>query len=246
MRRAQNKSSGAQSGAQGTQRTTGDVSGTDTNVTGATSSGLSDQPTTTRTESTTTYARDPHAQGAQGTYRQSGQTSYRQSGSSGMGGHVGLGGVITMVAGLLTFFAGLAAVVRSTFFRSVPNYPYRLTSFSWGWILFALGVLLFAAGASHLLGLKFGRLAGVGLAVLGTIAGFMFLAYSAIWGFIIVALSVVTIWSLFHNREQDERTEEFDSLGSSSMGARSTGSAPMETAGTSTTTTTHRQQSMRV
>jgi hypothetical protein len=163
-----------------------------------------------------------------------------------MGGHVGLGGVTTMVAGLLTFFAGLAAVVRSTFFRSVPNYPYRLTSYSWGWILFALGVLLFAAGASHLLGLKFGRLAGVGLAVLGTIAGFMFLAYSAIWGFIIVALSVVTIWSLFHNREQDERTEEFDSLGSSSMGARSTGSAPMETAGTSTTTTTSRQQSMRV
>jgi hypothetical protein len=240
MRRAQNKSSGLQSGAQGTQRTTGNVSGTGTNVTGATSSSVSDQPTTTRTESTTTYARDPYAQGS----RQSGRASSGKSGSMGIG-HSGIGGILTMVAGLLTFFAGLAAVVRSTFFRAVPHYPYRLTSYSWGWILFALGVLLFFAGACHLLGLSFGRIAGIAFAVLGTIAGFMFLAYSPLWGFLIVALSVVAIWSLFHNREQDERTDEFEHLGEGSMGARSAGSVPMESTGT-TTTTTSRQQSMRV
>jgi hypothetical protein len=68
-------------------------------------------------------------------------------------------------------------------------------------VLVVLGALLFAAGVTHLLGLTWGRALGVGLAVLTTVAGFMFLAYSPLWGLLIVLLSVAAIFGLLRNDE---------------------------------------------
>jgi hypothetical protein len=251
MSRAQDRSSGLQSG-QAAQRGTGDVSGTTGstaestgNVTGATGSSLRDQPAT-RTESSTSYARGTSGSGS------------GRSGGRGLTSHTGLGGVLTLVAGLLTFFAGLAAIVRQTLYHTLPNYPYRLTIHAWGWILFALGILMFAAGAAHLLGIRFGRLAAIGLAVLGTIAGFMWLAYSPFWGFLIVALSVVAIWALFHDSDQDERAEARQNammgtgsagsqyMGSTSAGTTSTGTTAAGATPAETGATTSRSRSMRV
>jgi hypothetical protein len=104
-----------------------------------------------------------------------------------------------MVAGLLTFLAGLAAIVKRGFYPVLNGYAYHWPVRNWGIVLVVLGALLFAAGTSHLLGMTWGRAVGVGLAVLTAIAGFMFLAYSPVWGVIIVALSVLAIWSLLHS-----------------------------------------------
>jgi hypothetical protein len=204
MSRAQDRSAG-QSGAQAAQQTTGaqapqqatgaqppqqatgNVTGTSGNVTGATSTSLRDQPAT-RTESSTTYARST---GTSPGRRASG------GGDSDMG-RGGMGGVLSMLAGLLAFFYGLALVVRTSFYPSLPGYAYRWTLHGWGWTLLVLGALLFAAGAISLLGMSFGRILGAGLAVLTAIAGFLALAYSPIWGILIVALSVVAIWGLLH------------------------------------------------
>jgi hypothetical protein len=232
MSRAQERSTGLQSGA--AQRTSGNVTGTSGNVTGATSTSLRDQPVT-RTETS-------HA-------RSTGTAGYRQpSGSGGASGSgsMGLGGVIAMLAGLLTFFAGLAAVVRQGFYPTLPGYAYRLNVHAWGWILLVLGVLLFAAGASHLLRIPFGRLAGVGLALLTAIAAFMFLAYSPIWGTILVALSALAIWGLLRRDEGEDAGGGGSRYGESSMGsgaAGTTGSGVSAgttgtTAGTTGTTST--------
>jgi hypothetical protein len=182
MSGAEERSPGLQSG----RHTAGNVTGAAGIQAGATSTSLRDQ-SVTRTESTTAYGRGPAP-----------EASYPTAATAGTTGRAGLGGVITMLAGLLTFFAGLAAVVRS-FNPTLPGYAYRLTLHTWGWILLVLGVLLFAAGASHLLGLTFSRVLGVGLAVLTAIAGFMFLVYTPIWGTILVALSVLAIWSMLGN-----------------------------------------------
>jgi hypothetical protein len=206
------------------------VTGTSGNVTGATSTSLHDQPVT-RTETS-------HA-------RSTGTAGNRQpSGSAGASGGLGLGGVIAMLAGLLTFFAGLAAVVRQGFYHTLPGYAYRLNIHAWGWILLVLGVLLFAAGASHLLRIPFARVAGVGLALLTAIAAFMFLAYTPVWGTILVALSAFAIWSLLRHDEGDgagagggNRYGE-SSMGSGSMGTSGSGVSTGTTGTTGTTTGT--------
>src|SRR5580704_16761405 len=62
--------------------------------------------------------------------------------------------------------------------------------------MLALGIVLFAAGASVLLGIAAARPVAAGLAVLTAIAGFMFLVYSPFTGIVLVALSVFAIWGL--------------------------------------------------
>jgi hypothetical protein len=110
-----------------------------------------------------------------------------------------MGGILAVVAGLLAFLGGLAVVVRPRFYPTLNGYAYAWNGRGWGWILLVLGVLLFAAGASALLGISMARPIGIGLAVLTAIAGFLFLVYTPVWGIILVALSVIAIWGLLHD-----------------------------------------------
>jgi hypothetical protein len=191
MSRAQDRSTGVPAGAQPTQPVTG-TSGTSGSATGATSASMQDQPATrtgnttpaTTTETTTNYAR--------GTGTSAGYPRSRSG--TGTGG-IALGGVISMVAGVLAFLTGLSAVIRQSFFTSLPNYAYRWNVHGWGWVLLVLGVLLFAAGATQLLGMGFGKIAAVGLAVLTAVAAFLFLPYTPVWATIVVALSALAIWA---------------------------------------------------
>jgi hypothetical protein len=121
------------------------------------------------------------------------------------GGDIPAAGVTSILAGLLTFLAGLAAVVRWQFFATLPGYAYSWNVRNWGIILIVLGALLFAAGACTLLGMGWARAVGAGLAVLTAVAGFLFLAYTPIWGVIIVAVSVVAIWGLLHGAGRREQ-----------------------------------------
>jgi hypothetical protein len=221
MSRAQERGSGLQSGAQGAEKVTGATGTGTTSGAGATgSTGTTTTGTTVRDRERTTMA--PQTSYARGTKP---AASYNTGASSGISSKHILGGVITSLAGLLAFFAGLGAVVRRAFYPALNNYAYHLPVRSWGWILLVLGVLLFAAGASHLLGLSFGRAAGVGLAVLTAIAAFLFLPYAPVWSIVIVALSVLAIWSLL-NRSRD------NSGSSGGMGAGSSGSMGAGSSGT--------------
>jgi hypothetical protein len=218
---------------QGTGNVTG-TSGSAGNVTGATSTGLREQ-SVTRTESTT-YARNP---GTAATGQSASRTRSGREASTG----TGLGGVLAMVAGLLTFFAGLAAVVRASFYPLLAGYPYRLNVHAWGWILLVLGVLLFAAGATHLLGMSFGRIVGAGLAVLVCVAGFLWVPYAPIWGLIVVALGAVAIWSLLSDGEADrgggaDGAYGYDEAYGDRYAEGSTGAGSMSSGTTTTTTTT--------
>lgn len=208
MSRAQDKDTGAQAGAQtgaqaapqaaGTSSTGTTAGAAATGRTAATgnTTGLRERSGTLPENPSTTARYD---QGAAPT------PGHRTSGQAGAPSAAGMmGGVLAVVAGLLTFLAGLAAVVRQHFYPALPGYAYRLNVHAWGWILLVLGVLLFAAGVSALLGMAVGRAVGIGLAVLTAVAGFMFLAYTPVWGVIIVALSVVAIWGLLHGAERSE------------------------------------------
>jgi hypothetical protein len=116
-----------------------------------------------------------------------------------------VGGVLAVVAGLLSFLAGLGVVVRPRFYPTINGYAYAWNGRGWGWILLILGVVLFAAGASALLGIPAARPVAIGLAVLTAIAGFLWLVYTPVLGIIIVALAVFAIWGLVRDgAEQQE------------------------------------------
>jgi hypothetical protein len=108
------------------------------------------------------------------------------------------GGMFAILAGLLTFLAGLAAIVRASFYPTLAGYAYSWPIRNWGIVLLVLGVVLFAVGACALLGMSWARPAGAIVAALTAVAGFLFLAFAPIWGVIIVAVSVVAIWALLH------------------------------------------------
>lgn len=171
-----------------------------------------------------------------------------------MGG-MGIGGVLSMVAGLVAFFTGLAAVVKQSFFPALPNYAYRWNVHGWGWVLLVLGALLFAAGAVALLGMAFGRIAAVGLAVLTAVTGFLFLAYTPVWGTIVVALSVVAIWALLRDDHASRAAGGGpgssgygygSEYGESSMGGTGSMSSGTTTGTTTTGTTTGSSRGTRI
>jgi hypothetical protein len=133
--------------------------------------------------------------GAPGT----GAGPYRAEVTGVAGADTKAGGVFSLVAGLLTFLAGLAGILRASFYPTLAGYAYSWPIRNWGILLLVLGVVLFALGACVLLGMNFARPAGVGVAALTAVAGFLFLAFAPIWGIIIVAVSVLAIWALLHD-----------------------------------------------
>ena len=114
------------------------------------------------------------------------------------------GGLFLLLAGLLTFLAGLAFVTRHNFYASHGLYAYNWGIVSWGWVLFGLGIVTFAVGASHLLGLPLSRPLGITLAVLTIVAGFMIIPFYPLWAIIIVALGIAAVWGLAHGAERRE------------------------------------------
>jgi hypothetical protein len=113
-----------------------------------------------------------------------------------------LAAVFMMIGGTLGFFEGLAAVVRGTFFVTLPNYAFSLSAVGWGWLHLILGVLVFAAGAALLTDQFWARIAGVVLAGIQIIASFVFLPYYPVWAIVLIALSSFVIWALLTPRNR--------------------------------------------
>jgi hypothetical protein len=211
MSRAQDRSSGLETGAQAAEKAAGPT-GTGT-TSGAAATGPATGPATGTTGTTGTTAATGQQTGTQQTPTASYErgpapsAEWRTAGQHRASSGTAMGGVLSVVAGLLAFLAGLAFVVRPRFYPTVTGYAYHWTGTGWGWVLLALGIALFAAGASVLLGITAARPVAAGLAVLTAIAGFMFLVYSPFTGIVLVALSVFAIWGLLRGGlDQSEST----------------------------------------
>ncbi len=197
MSSAQDRSPDLPQGAQAGQG----ASGTGTTAGAAATGRTGDTMTTTgtgmneRQSTTSAYARGT---GPAAEYRPESAPSAGYETGAGDGA---LGGTFLIIAGLLTFFAGLAAVVRVHYFHAVTSvYPYAWSVKGWGWAILILGAVMFAVGACALLGMAWAKPVGVFLAVLTVIGSFMWLVYSPFWGIILLALSVLAIWGLLRRQ----------------------------------------------
>lgn len=218
MRRAHDRSSENQVRQQDDLTGTGPGTTTGAAATGRGTTGRETEGQyTTSTTSTTTYQQGQGGRYEQsGRYEQGGQQPYataqgRQAqGPSGgrsmmeTGTSTTHGGLFLTLAGLLTFLVGLAFIVRHHFYHSIGAYAYNWGISNWGWALLILGIVTFAVGASHLLGIPMSRPLGITLAVLTVVAGFMIIPFYALWAIILVALGLAALWGLAHGAERHE------------------------------------------
>jgi hypothetical protein len=125
--------------------------------------------------------------------------TYREPSGAAIGLTI-LAAVFMMVTGVLGFFEGLAAVIRGTFFVTLPNYAFSLSATSWGVVHLILGALLFIAGAALLADQTWARITGVVLAAFMMVANFVYLPYYPVWAIVLIALNAFVIWALLTPR----------------------------------------------
>jgi hypothetical protein len=125
--------------------------------------------------------------------------TYREPSGAAIGLTI-LAGVFMMVTGVLGFFEGLAAVIRGSFFVTLPNYAFSLSATSWGVVHLILGALLFIAGAALLADQTWARMVGVALAAFMMVANFVYLPYYPVWAIVLIALNAFVIWALLTPR----------------------------------------------
>jgi hypothetical protein len=183
MSSAQDKTAGYEAGAGGVPGTGGAVN--------PAASGVSGDPGTGRE---TGYPQGSHRRDPQ--YQRGTEAEYGYGPSGAQAGFTVMAAVLMMLGGLWSFFEGLVAIVRQSFYTTLPNYTFQFNVHGWGWVHLALGVLLFAAGACVLLGQTWARALGIVLAVFSGIANFLFLPYYPVWAIIVMAIDVAIIWAL--------------------------------------------------
>jgi hypothetical protein len=115
------------------------------------------------------------------------------------------GAALSILAGALAFLEGLAYVIRSHYYHTLPGYAYRWTLHGWGWVLLILGAILFAAGVSNLLGIKGSRQFAAAMAVITAVVAFLTIFYSFVWGIVVVAACAFAAANLLSDRGTEER-----------------------------------------
>lgn len=115
---------------------------------------------------------------------------------------------LLFILGVYHFFTGIAGFSRSNFYTVGTNYPYRLSSYGWGWIHVVGGVLLVLTSlALFSRNTTWARPVAIGLAVISAIANFFFLVFFPLWAITMIALAAFCIWALARDG-QDQRVEE--------------------------------------
>lgn len=117
-------------------------------------------------------------------------------------GLTALAGVMLMLSGLWTFFAGLAAIIRGAFFVVIPNYAFNMSVSGWGWSHLILGIVVFAAGLGLFTDQMWARIAAVVLACFSAVWNFIYLPFTPVWSIVVIALDVFVIWAIMSPRHQ--------------------------------------------
>jgi hypothetical protein len=142
-----------------------------------------------------TGQRGAHRAGYQEDYRGSDYERHEGRAAASLGG-AALAAVLMIFTGLVGFFQGLVGLIHGSFYTVHPNYIFTVGSWGRGLTQLILGVVIFAAGVSLLLGMMWARVVGIVIAVLYGVASFLFLPWYPIWSFILIALNVFIIWAL--------------------------------------------------
>ncbi|MCM2579797.1 DUF7144 family membrane protein [Streptomyces meridianus] len=111
-------------------------------------------------------------------------------------GLVTFAGVMLILAGALDVISGLMAVAKDDIFVTTPNYTFAFDLQSWGWIHLVLGALAVLIGVSLFKERFWARIAGVVVAGLLLLSGFLTIPSYPLWSIVLIALYGFVIWAL--------------------------------------------------
>jgi hypothetical protein len=124
-----------------------------------------------------------------------------QGGPSGAAlGFTAMAAILMMLSGGANILEGIAAVIRGSYFVTLPNYAYNTSVSGWGWTHLIFGIVVFLAGACLFLDMLWARVAGVILASVSLLLNLVYIPYFPVWSIIVIALDAFVIWALLTPR----------------------------------------------
>jgi hypothetical protein len=126
-----------------------------------------------------------------------------QSGPSGAAmGFTAMAAILMMLSGGANILEGIAAVIRGSYFVTLPNYAYNTSVSGWGWTHLIFGIVVFLAGACLFLDMLWARVAGVILASVSLLLNLVYIPFFPVWSIIVIALDAFVIWALLTPRRR--------------------------------------------
>jgi hypothetical protein len=117
-------------------------------------------------------------------------------------GFTALAAVMMMLSGVANFLEGLAAIIRGSYFVTLPNYAYNTSVSGWGWTHLIVGIVVFMAGACLFLDMLWARVTGIVLASLSLLLNLVYIPYFPVWSIIVIAIDAFVIWALLTPRRR--------------------------------------------
>jgi hypothetical protein len=117
-------------------------------------------------------------------------------------GFTALAAVLMLLSGGANILEGIAAVIRGSFFVSLPHYTYNITANHWGWIHIAAGIVVFLAGVALFMDKTWARAVGVALASLSLLLNLVYIPYFPAWSLVVIAIDAFIIWALLTPRRR--------------------------------------------
>ncbi len=127
-----------------------------------------------------------------------GQGEYDVRAAEGIGWKM-FAGLMIITVGAFNVADGLVAITDSGYFAKAggtDQLPITNDLKTWGWIVFAWGLLLIVSGGLIFAGNAFGRIVGLVAAIGNSILQLGFLAHYPFWSAIIILIDILVIYAL--------------------------------------------------
>jgi len=115
-----------------------------------------------------------------------------------MAGWIVFAAVMLLIIGVLDFFEGLIAIIRSNYYVIHGNQLIVFDTTTWGWLTLIWGILLVLAGFGLWTGASWARwftIVVVGLNILGQLSWLGASAYP-LWALVIITLNIIVLYAL--------------------------------------------------
>jgi hypothetical protein len=123
--------------------------------------------------------------------------NHTRSEATGWVGWVVFAGTLLLLDGIFQFIMGLVSAFNNQYYAVATQSHVLVWNYTtWGWMQMLLGLVLATAGLSLFSGSTFGRVTGVVVAGLSTIANLAFIGVYPIWSLVVIAVDVLVIYAL--------------------------------------------------
>ena len=137
-----------------------------------------------------------HAHRAQGTH------------ATGWVGWIITASFFMMLAGIMHFIFGFAAVLSQGWYLTADSTVYLFDAVTWGWSLMIGGILMIIAAAMLYSGSMAGRVIGVVLFVSGLVANIAMFSVAPIWSSLAIVLNLFVLYAIIAHGEEMKDLEE--------------------------------------